>query len=149
MLGLLTVAIALLALTGYIYGVVAFYRISGFISMAFNTAIAFLLMGIGILAARPQFEPIATLLSEPPAGLSLGGLLPPPRFCRCFWAGYVSWAAVYGAADAAASPDPLHAVDHFHFLRIDMVERPISDATRHRRQAPSATPSRSIICCGR
>lgn len=45
---------ALLGLMGHAYGATAFYRIGNYSSMAVHTALAFLALGCGILAARPE-----------------------------------------------------------------------------------------------
>ncbi|HET6252013.1 MAG TPA: PAS domain S-box protein [Tepidisphaeraceae bacterium] len=73
---ILTAAAALLALTGYVQGVMWFYQVSGYIPMALSTAITFLLLGTAILAARPHLEPMATLLSETAGGVVARRLLP-------------------------------------------------------------------------
>ena len=74
-LALITAAIALLAITGYLYGVIWFYRVFTFIPMATNTAVCFLL-ALALLAARPEFEPVSTILSDTAGGVVARRLLP-------------------------------------------------------------------------
>ncbi|MDB5354587.1 MAG: Histidine kinase [Phycisphaerales bacterium] len=71
-----TAAIAFLAITGYLYHVMAFYRLSGYIPMALSTAAAFMLLSLGALAARPDEEPIATFLSDTAGGVVARRLIP-------------------------------------------------------------------------
>jgi two-component system, sensor histidine kinase and response regulator len=73
---LLAAAVTLLSLVGYLYGVTAFYGVTGFIPMALNTTLGFMLLTVGILACRPRREPIATLLSDTAGGLTTRRLLP-------------------------------------------------------------------------
>lgn len=76
LLTLMPFAIAMLAITGYIYGVTPMMGMRGHIAMALNTAICFVLASIGILAARPGKEPAATLCSNTAGGVSSRRLLP-------------------------------------------------------------------------
>ena len=62
-LGLVTGAIALQALLGYVYGAVLLVGTASFIPMAFNTATAFLVFSAGVLAARPGRGWLALLAS--------------------------------------------------------------------------------------
>jgi hypothetical protein len=73
------VLIALLALTGYAYGVREFSGFASFIPMALHTAVLFMLLGLAILAARPQQGVMAVAASA-----SLGGSMArrPLRFTR-------------------------------------------------------------------
>lgn len=58
---------ALLGLMGHAYGATAFYRIGNFNSMALHTAFAFLVLGSGILAARPE-RGLGSLLTRGTSG---------------------------------------------------------------------------------
>ena len=58
---------AMLGLLGHLYGVTALYRIGPYSSLAVHTAIAFLLLGVGILAARPE-EGMLAILTRRTAG---------------------------------------------------------------------------------
>jgi two-component system, NtrC family, sensor kinase len=69
-------AIALLAITGYVYGVDRFFQVWTYIPMALNTAIVFLLLSAGVLASRPDREPVATVLSDTLGGVVARRLLP-------------------------------------------------------------------------
>jgi two-component system NtrC family sensor kinase len=75
-LALIPGSIGLLAVAGYVYGVANFRSVSDYIEMAFNTAICFVLISIGILAARPDREPVATLVSQTAGGATARRLLP-------------------------------------------------------------------------
>ena len=68
--------VATLALTGYFYSVLALYRVGEHIAMAVNTAACFLLLCVGTLTARPDREPLATLLSATAGGVVARRLLP-------------------------------------------------------------------------
>ncbi|MDB5299268.1 MAG: domain S-box [Phycisphaerales bacterium] len=69
-------AIAFLAITGYLYREIAFYRVGMYIPMALSSAGAFMLLSLGVLAARPDEEPIATFLSETAGGVVARRLIP-------------------------------------------------------------------------
>jgi PAS domain S-box-containing protein len=75
-LTLAAAGVALLALTGYLYSVLALYQVGRHLPMAVNTAAAFLLLCAGILTARPDREPLATLLSATAGGVVARRLLP-------------------------------------------------------------------------
>src|SRR5665213_1037223 len=68
--------------------------------MAFNTAVAVLLMVFGILTARPQFEPIATLLSDTAGGVVAQRLLPAAAILPLLLGWICLLGGGYGAADA-------------------------------------------------
>src|SRR5947207_3175097 len=67
---------ALLALTGYLYSVLALYQVRGHLPMAVNTASCFMLLCVGVLTARPDREPLATVLSATAGGVVARRLLP-------------------------------------------------------------------------
>jgi PAS domain S-box-containing protein len=76
-LTLLAMAVALLALIGYLYNVTALYKPTHrYIAMALNTAMGFLALSLGILCARPEREPLRTLLSHTAGGVIARRLLP-------------------------------------------------------------------------
>jgi two-component system, NtrC family, sensor kinase len=75
-LTLATAGVALLALTGYLYSVLALYQVGRHLPMAVNTAGGFLLLCAGVLTARPDREPLATLLSATAGGVVARRLLP-------------------------------------------------------------------------
>ncbi|HZN68806.1 MAG TPA: ATP-binding protein [Tepidisphaeraceae bacterium] len=69
-------SVALLALTGYLYNVLSFNHARGYIPMALNTALSFLVLCGGVLCARPAREPLVTLLSPTAGGVVARRLLP-------------------------------------------------------------------------
>jgi two-component system NtrC family sensor kinase len=69
-------AIALLALTGYLYRITPLYGVSGHIPMALNTALCFTLLAGGMLCARPTRQPLAMLLDDTVGGIVARRLLP-------------------------------------------------------------------------
>jgi signal transduction histidine kinase/CheY-like chemotaxis protein len=73
---LATLAIALLGLTGYFYGTQRLYQVGHAIPMALNTSIAFLLLASGIICARPEREPLATVASNTAGGAMARRILP-------------------------------------------------------------------------
>ena len=68
--------IAFLALLGYAYGVVVYYRTSTYVPMSLPGAIAFFSLAIGTLFARPDRGVIAVIVSNTAAGLLTRLLLP-------------------------------------------------------------------------
>jgi two-component system, sensor histidine kinase and response regulator len=68
------------SLAGYLYGVHTFYRVLGFTPMALNTALGLALLCAGILAARPQRDPVRTLASDTTGGIMQRRLLPAALF---------------------------------------------------------------------
>ena len=75
-LGLGTGFIAFFAVLGYVYGLAGFYRVSTYIPMALNTALAFTALSLGMLAARPH-EGLASVFTSPAAGGFLARRLMP------------------------------------------------------------------------
>jgi two-component system, sensor histidine kinase and response regulator len=73
---LLATAIALVSLAGYLYSAGTFYGVAGHIPMALNTALCFALLCAGILAARPQREPVLTFLAPTGGGFLARRMLP-------------------------------------------------------------------------
>ncbi|MGZ9225124.1 MAG: sensor domain-containing diguanylate cyclase [Anaerolineales bacterium] len=71
-----TFAISALALIGYLYGVSALYEIGEYISMAWHTALNFVLLSISILFARPERGLMQTILADTPGGNILRRFLP-------------------------------------------------------------------------
>jgi two-component system, sensor histidine kinase and response regulator len=68
--------VTLLALTGFLFSVGAFYGMEGYIPMALNTALGFALLTLGLLALRPGREPMATLVSGTAGGMTARRLIP-------------------------------------------------------------------------
>jgi PAS domain S-box-containing protein len=75
-LGLAAGMLGLLALTGYIFGVAVFYRFTKFGPMALNTAVAFLLLSLGVLFVRPGRGVMRVLLTDTTGGPMIRRLLP-------------------------------------------------------------------------
>ncbi len=68
--------ISLLALIGYLYGVTALYGITSYTKMALHTAVAFTLLCLGILFARPGRGLMQVLLGDTAGGFLSRRLLP-------------------------------------------------------------------------
>lgn len=66
-LAVLVLAGAVTSLVGYGFGTRSFYGIGSYIPMAFNTAVFFTLLAVGVLAARPE-RGISALLTGPHLG---------------------------------------------------------------------------------
>ncbi len=68
--------IAFLALLGYAYGIVVYYRTSTYVPMSLPGAIAFFSLAVGTLLARSDRGAVAIIVSDTPAGLLSRLLLP-------------------------------------------------------------------------
>lgn len=68
--------IALLALTGHLYSVADFYRVGSVTGMAVQTAIAFLLLGLGILFAKTDQGWMRHFSSDYDGGIMMRRMLP-------------------------------------------------------------------------
>lgn len=73
-LGVLVVAFT--ALVGYIYSAAALYRIASFTGMALNTAIAFIVLSLGLLTSHREYSVAGLLADKGPGGVMLRRLLP-------------------------------------------------------------------------
>ncbi len=69
------VLIAMLGLFGYISGVASLYQVHPYASLAANTILAFLVLGVGILGADPRFGVAAIVLSDTAGGFVARRLL--------------------------------------------------------------------------
>jgi diguanylate cyclase (GGDEF)-like protein len=67
---------SLFPIIGYLYGAKLFYGIGNFIPMAAHTAFTFLVLGAGILSARPEGGLMTPLMDRGASGLTLRRLLP-------------------------------------------------------------------------
>lgn len=76
--------ISMLGISGYIYRVISLSGVGQYIPMALNTALCFLALCVGILFARPQYEPMATFLSPSLGGQTARRLLPAAIFVPLF-----------------------------------------------------------------
>jgi PAS domain S-box-containing protein len=75
-LAVISIVIGFISLLGYIYGGEQIFGEAGFASVALNTAVMFMLLGMGILYARPKTGIISVLTSEQLGGLMTRRLLP-------------------------------------------------------------------------
>jgi PAS domain S-box-containing protein len=73
---LITFLTSLLGLVGYAYGVSEFYQIGEFGALPVHSALAFLLLAVGILAARPERGLVSLLIRETSGSLLARRLLP-------------------------------------------------------------------------
>ena len=93
--------IACIALSGYVYGSDALYRFGPYSSVAVNTAAAFLVLAIGILAASPD-RGVSKLLSGGSVGSLMARRLLPAAFLVPSILGWIRWqgqlAGLYGTA---------------------------------------------------
>ncbi len=76
LLALTTGAIGLLNLVGYVYGVQALYGLASYTQMALHTSVVFIVLGVGVISARPDRGPMAALVSSTVGGAVLRRLLP-------------------------------------------------------------------------
>jgi diguanylate cyclase (GGDEF)-like protein len=67
--------LAMLGITGYVFGVEALYRISAYTSMAVHTAVALALLSLGILTARTRQGYMDVILSDTSGGIVARRLL--------------------------------------------------------------------------
>jgi len=72
----LSVAVALVALLGYVYQVRYLYGRSQVTGMALPTVVSFLVLNIGLLACRPDRQPTRTFVASSPGGLLARRLVP-------------------------------------------------------------------------
>ncbi len=75
---LITVSIfgSFLPVIGYLFGTKFFYGIGQYIPMAVHTALTFLMLGVGLLLARPERSVIATVFDTGMSGVMVRRLLP-------------------------------------------------------------------------
>ncbi|AMV38421.1 response regulator [Planctomyces sp. SH-PL62] len=82
--------IALLALIGYVYSATSLMGVRQFIPMALNTAIAFAILSIGILHARPEAGMMRVVTSAGAGGIMARRLLPAAILIPAI-VGWTSW----------------------------------------------------------
>lgn len=73
---LFVIFLGCIALEGYLFGVESLYRISIYSSMAVHTAALFVLLGTGVICARPDTGLMAVVTSQQTGGLLARRLLP-------------------------------------------------------------------------
>ena len=69
-------AIGLLSMSSYFHNVLLLYGIAGYVPVVPDTATEFLILCFGLLCARPQREPVATIISTTEGGSVARRLLP-------------------------------------------------------------------------
>jgi signal transduction histidine kinase len=74
-LGAIVMTLALVPVVGYIYGATELYAVARLTGIAFPTAVALLVLGLGLIAARPSAGPVAALLTDAPHGIMARRLL--------------------------------------------------------------------------
>ena len=79
-LAIITTSIGAIALLGYIYGVHALYQFYAYSSMALHTASCFVMLGVGVLACRPESGIVSIITSERVGGLMARRMLPAAVF---------------------------------------------------------------------
>ncbi|HJQ30043.1 MAG TPA: response regulator [Rubrobacter sp.] len=75
-LALAVIGLSALALVGYLYGVTYLYGVASYIPMALHTALAFLILSVGVLCARPERGLMAIVTSRNLGGVVARRLLP-------------------------------------------------------------------------
>jgi len=75
-LGLCTVALGALSLTGYLFGAEVLYALPRLTAISLQTATFVFAAGVGIVASVPRAEPMRTLLADTSAGLMVRRTLP-------------------------------------------------------------------------
>ncbi len=76
LLALAATFIALISLAGYIYNEQSLYQISIFSSMALLTTLSFIIIGIGVVFARPENGLTAVIVTDGAGGVLIRRLLP-------------------------------------------------------------------------
>ncbi len=76
LLALFIVLSSVMPILGYKYDVAAFYGYGEFTQMALHTAVAFLVVGLGVLASRPQQGIVSVIFSGGKAGFLARRLIP-------------------------------------------------------------------------
>jgi PAS domain S-box-containing protein len=99
---------SLVALAGYFYGVGSLYAPGPFIRIAWQTAAAFFVLGVGIITARPESGPLRLFVTRTPAGLAARRLLPAVVFLPLLL-GWFALRAQHAGIDANLSTS-LYAV---------------------------------------
>jgi len=76
-ISLLAIVLACIPLAGYLYGAAQLYGIAWLTGIALHTALAFIILNLGVLMARPDAGPVAVFLGDGPAGTVLRRLAVP------------------------------------------------------------------------
>ena len=91
--GLVALAVALLALVGYAFGVAELYTVGAYSPMAVHTALAFVLGGLAVLCARSDEGFVALVTEDSAGGVMVRRLLVPAVVCPAIAGGVLDWAA--------------------------------------------------------
>ena len=75
-LALAVCLIGLLPIIGFLYGAREFFGVARYTAIAWPTAVALLLVGVGLLCARPAAGLMAQVTTDDPGGISIRRLLP-------------------------------------------------------------------------
>ncbi|MHB1134533.1 MAG: sensor histidine kinase [Chloroflexota bacterium] len=75
-LALAATLLGLLTLTGYAFGADSFHHIGPYVSMAVNTALVFVALGLGVFGARPDRGLMVAVTSDSTGGFQARRLLP-------------------------------------------------------------------------
>lgn len=94
-LALVMLVVALLALLGYAYDIRSLYGFASYTRMALHTACAFVILALGILAARPEAGTMA-IVSGAGAGGAMARRLLPAAIATPILIGWLCWAGTRG-----------------------------------------------------
>src|SRR5439155_20325761 len=75
-LGIVVTAMATLSLTGYLFHAEKLFSSARFTGIAMQTASALMVLGIGMIAAVPERQPVRALLQKSAAGMLARRALP-------------------------------------------------------------------------
>jgi PAS domain S-box-containing protein len=87
-MGVTTVAVATLSLTGHLYGAQQMFTIPRLTAIAMQTATVIFALGVGIVAGLPEREPMRTMLEPSAAGMLARRTLP-LIVAAALWLGWV------------------------------------------------------------
>jgi signal transduction histidine kinase len=76
-ISILAIVLACIPLAGYLYGAAQLYGIAWLTGIALHTALAFIILNLGVLMARPDAGPVAVFLGDGPGGIVLRRLAIP------------------------------------------------------------------------
>lgn len=74
--GLVVVGVASLSLVGFLFGASSLYTLPRYTAIAVQTSTVLLMLGLGVMAAVPEVEPVLTLWSQTSAGRLARRVLP-------------------------------------------------------------------------
>jgi diguanylate cyclase (GGDEF)-like protein/PAS domain S-box-containing protein len=100
---IMAIAICGLALIGYLYGVSSLYQIGIYTSMAWHTALSFIMLSMGILFARTERGIMQNILADTAGGSILRRFLPTAIMAPIFLGWISLWGQRAGLYDTALS----------------------------------------------